>query len=104
MSDIENTRNMKSAIERGHAAGLADFLRSGGSTDSRPSVPRAGPVHLSMMLAGHPANDLERLEIGQQLAPFLKPGENIDTGALRILADSIRANPPSPYRTTPPTQ
>ena len=44
------------------------------------------PINLAMQLARHKANDLERKEIGKSLVPHLKVGENIDTGALRILA------------------
>ena len=46
------------------------------------------PIDLAMQLARHKANDLERGEIGKSLVPHLEVGENIDTGALRILADA----------------
>jgi hypothetical protein len=44
------------------------------------------PIDIALELARHPINDLERVEIGQGLIPHLEPGENVDTGALRILA------------------
>ena len=47
------------------------------------------PIQIALKLAKHPICDLERLEIGQSLIPYLRKGENIDTGALRILADAI---------------
>ena len=46
-------------------------------------------IDIAIRLAKHPVNDLERVEIGQELIPFLEPGENVDTGALRILAEAL---------------
>ena len=46
-------------------------------------------IAIALDLAARPENDLERVKIGQNLIPFLRQGENIDTGALRILAATI---------------
>jgi len=50
--------------------------------------PLVRPIDIAIRLAKHPRNDLERVEIGQELAQHLEPGENVDTGALRILSDA----------------
>jgi uncharacterized protein (UPF0335 family) len=47
------------------------------------------PLATALRLARHPVNDLERLQIGGEIIPSLLPGENVDTGALRILADRV---------------
>ena len=56
------------------------------------TIKTLGPVAISLLLADHPVCDLERLEIGQALIPHLRKGENIDTGALRILGNLIKSN------------
>lgn len=47
------------------------------------------PTQIAIQLANHPLNDLERVEIGQQLIPHILPGENVDTCALRLLAEEV---------------
>ena len=47
------------------------------------------PITTALRLARHPVNDLERYELGSTLIPHLQPGENVDTGALRVLADRV---------------
>ncbi len=59
---------------------------------SKTTIGSMGPVAISLLLADHPICDLERLEIGQALIPHLRKGENIDTGALRILGNVIKSN------------
>lgn len=49
------------------------------------------PLQIALRLARHPVNDLERVELGQQILPHLRHGENVDAGALRILADRVES-------------
>lgn len=45
------------------------------------------PWGIAAKLARHPIHDQEWLELGQELLPYLKGGENFTNGAMRILAD-----------------
>lgn len=47
------------------------------------------PLTTALRLARHPVNDIDRLNLGFVMIPHLQPGENVDTGALRVLADEV---------------
>jgi hypothetical protein len=47
------------------------------------------PLAIALRIARHPVNDFERVELGSEIIPSLLPGENVDTGALRLLADRV---------------
>lgn len=47
------------------------------------------PLTTALRLARLPANGVERHVVATSLIPHLRPAENVDTGALRILADRV---------------
>lgn len=49
------------------------------------------PVTTAIRLARLPSNGIERHVVATNLIPHLRPGENVDTGALRVLADEVAA-------------
>lgn len=47
------------------------------------------PITAALRLARQPENDILRVAIASYMVPHLRPGENVDTGALRVLADEV---------------
>jgi hypothetical protein len=50
----------------------------------------SGALRAALAMADYPANNHERYRIVQAILPYLRPSENIETGAIRIMADHIR--------------
>jgi hypothetical protein len=48
------------------------------------------PINIAMRLARQPVGGLKRIPIEQELLPYVRHNENVDTAALRILADALQ--------------
>jgi hypothetical protein len=59
------------------------------TADRRLAPVTCSPWGCAVKLARHPTHDLEWLELGQELLPYLQERENFSDGALRILADRV---------------
>ena len=47
------------------------------------------PWEIAAKLSRHKIHDLEWLELGQELLPYLQKGEDFTDGAMRILAERV---------------
>lgn len=46
-------------------------------------------LEIAMEMARHPVNNIERYVVAAEMLPHLRKDENVDTAALRVLADAV---------------